>query len=49
MKTTEKKNSEEIKLQADTLTDLPVTDEQAEKTRGGSPLLMLHCASGQHI
>lgn len=50
MKITEKKKSEEIKLQVDTLIDLPLTGEPAEKTRGGaSPMLNLYCASGQHI
>jgi hypothetical protein len=49
MKTAEKIKSDDINLQADNLTDLPITDEQAEQTQGGaSPYLFLHCATGQH-
>jgi hypothetical protein len=49
MKTAKKTKSDEIKLQTDIVTDLPVTDEQAEQTQGGaSPYLFLHCATGQH-
>ena len=51
METTEKENSknEDINIQADALSDLPVTDEQADQTRaGGSPYLFLHCANGKH-
>lgn len=54
MKTTEKLNNEELNLLMDMLSDLPVTDEQAEQTQAGAPskstpMLFLHCASGQHI
>ncbi|HSB10609.1 MAG TPA: hypothetical protein VLM38_14060 [Blastocatellia bacterium] len=31
----EKATNDKVNLQADTLTDLPVTDEQADDTRGG--------------
>jgi hypothetical protein len=49
MKAAEKLKSDNINLQADNLTDLPVTDEQAEQTQGGaSAKLVLHCCLGQH-
>jgi len=35
MKAQEKIRNDEINLQADSLTDLPVTDEQADETKGG--------------
>jgi len=35
MKAQEKIRTDEINLQADTLTDLPVTDEQADEAKGG--------------
>jgi len=35
MKAQEKIRNDEINLQADTLTDLPVTDEQADEAKGG--------------
>jgi hypothetical protein len=44
----EKIKDDEINLQ-DALTDLPISDEQAEETKGGSPYLFLHCATGKHI
>ena len=35
MKAQEKIRNDEINLQADSLTDLSVTDEQADETKGG--------------
>jgi hypothetical protein len=49
MKTAEKLKKEEMNLKADVLSDLPVSDEQAEQTKaGGTPKLFLFCATGQH-
>ncbi len=41
MKAKENVKNNDINLQADTLIDLPVTDEQADETRGGT--------TGEHI
>jgi hypothetical protein len=50
MKATEKLTSEEINLLADTLSDLSLSEEQAEETKAGATAkLFLHCATGQHI
>ena len=35
MKSQEKIRNDEINLQADSLTDLPATDEQADESKGG--------------
>ncbi len=39
MKATKKENTtnQNINLQADTLTDLPLADERADETKGGAP------------
>ncbi|MGE0126834.1 MAG: hypothetical protein AB7U82_01925 [Blastocatellales bacterium] len=48
----EDESKNDINLQAAALTDLPVAEEQADETKGGStkatPKLFLHCATGQH-
>ena len=53
MKTTKKENAknDNINLQADALSELPLADEQADEIKGGTkatPKLMLHCAEGRH-
>ena len=49
MKEQQNVKDDNINLEADDLTDLPVTDEQADQTKAGSPYLFLHCANGKHI
>lgn len=50
MKKTEPMKREKIDPEADILSDLSITDEQAERTQGGAtPKLFLHACSGVHI
>ena len=50
MKAQEDIQTEEIKLNEQSLEDLSVVDEQADEAKaGGSPTLFLHCSSGKHL
>ena len=50
METTEREDAtnDNVDLQADTLTDLPVIDEQADETKGGTRngTIKIYCAPG---
>lgn len=54
MKVTKKENTtnDNINIQAESLIDLALTDEQANETKGGeyksTPKLFLFCADGEH-
>jgi hypothetical protein len=55
MKVTKKENprNDNSNIQAETLIDLALTDEQANETKGGeykaTPKLILFCADGEHF